>query len=366
MSGSESGSEAFTVVHKGQGLRCEVEGTAWRCVPAASPSNSRVISVDNGVLTCAKIIVVDSVAAGRSTDATTRFYTTLLKPVLEFVGVDHVCWQTTSAQSTRAFAKLVESRSLVVFLSGDTSISEFMDELEVRTELEDVSVLPVPLGSGNAIANSLGMVSPLKSIQALLSGIKVHMPLYKVEMEGVKLLSGKPCESAHFLIVFSWALHSTLVYESDKAEMRRKYGTERFAMAAKAIAQRDPHFRTVDGRDLSYLLVTSMPKLEATFTISPDSDPTMDQLHVVEMDHTDPRRLMEVIMKGYNQGAHVREPDVRYNVLSTFPYTLRLDPGMDPELCILCLDGRLYCVDPKVGFISLQPVIHNRFFYLTV
>lgn len=344
----------------------EENGLTWGFSHENPMENDKVILGKSNNLTCQQVIVIDSIHAGKQQKTNATFYLSLLLPLFSFLGVDHLYWKTTDANSIRSFADKVQSNSLVIFLSGDTSVSEFVNQLQIREEvIDDITVLPFPLGSGNAIANSIGLVTPLKSIEAFISGTKSHLPLYKASFKNAQLLDGTTIDSVYFLIVFSWGLHATLIYRSDRPEMRLKYGNERFAMAAKEISQLDPHFITQSGDDLSYLLLTSLPKLEATFTISPNSNPFIDELHLIEIPHVAPARLMEVVMKGYDNGNHINENEVSYNAIKEYPWELQINSQMDPNFCYICVDGSIFRMDPKDNAISIDIVNQHKFFYLT-
>lgn len=345
----------------------EDRGLEWAFLGEEYSGNYPVIDARSLDLTYQHIIVVDSITAGKQLKSQGKFYPSLLKPLLSALNITHEYWRTTDERSISSFADKIESNSIVLFLSGDTSISEFVNRLQTsRPTVNGITVLPFPLGSGNAIANSIGLVSPFKSIEALIRGKRSHLPLYKVNLHGAETLNGTSVESAYFLIVFSWGLHSSLIYQSDKPEMRLKYGNERFAMAAKSISELDPHFKTKSGEDLSYLLLTSLPKLEETFTISPESIPSVDELHIIKIPHVAPSHLMDIVMKGYDNGAHINEREVSYHPITEYPWKLEIDSEMDPDFCFICIDGSIFKMDPEDNNISIEIENQHKFSYLTL
>lgn len=339
--------------------------TAWAFQRTERAPEDPVWTINkDSLLSIGRLIVIDSITAGKQSKTDAQFYPQLLKPFLDFVGLAHEYWRTESADSVRSFADKTNSSCTLVFLSGDTSISEFVTQFQKRHTRHSVTIVPFPLGSGNAYAHSIGLHDPITALRGLVQGSKHHLPLYRARLQGAQLLDGTAVQECYFIIVFSWALHSTLIYQSDKPEMRAKYGTERFQMAARAISERDPHFRLSDGSDLSYLLLASIPKLEASFTISPSSQVSKDELHCVKIPHTDPKRLMDVVMMGYQDGAHITQPEVQYSAIQTFPFTFQIDQSMEDDLSYICIDGTIIKLNPQHNKVEISIVNHNQFFYL--
>lgn len=303
-----------------------------------------------------QIVVIDSVASGNRTH---NAYKDSIKPVLDTLKLPYKYIKTTSADTIRDFGAHIDSNPcLVIVISGDTSLNELFNELP---EQADLAVLPVPQGTGNAFANSLGLSSTFECLKSLLTGQSLQLPLYQADFSPeADLIDShgdtiKKVTSLKFFVIGSWALHADLVALSDTAEMRQTYGSDRFRVAAEQILKENPEFigsiSFDDGHSttllqplgpLSYFIATALPRLEATFLISPDSQPSKSELHLLYFKHLDSASTMDIMNQAYNQGAHITHNEVQYVPLGPGQKaTLTIDDSMRPDLSKICIDGSI-------------------------
>jgi diacylglycerol kinase family enzyme len=356
------------------------------------------------------IYVIESVTAGKNTSF--DFYNLIFKKLLINFGINHIHFQTEKASSINEFAKSFcnennddnnknkeNSNYLFIFLSGDTSIFEFINSFYYQFHntslIPNITILPFPQGTGNALSNSLNINNNLIAIKKFFEANQRHLPLYQLQsFKNLKsinpsLSSFTKNKSILFMIVASWGLHSTLVYESDKPEMRLNYGSERFKIAAEKILEANPVFKgrisinnnsenkslifnkisqswelstiinTSDNnniQDLSYFLLAAVSNFEETFVISPDSIVENDQLHVVSIPYVPSNIIMNLMMDAYNKGSHIESNLVYYKPIAS-SLTLEIENTMDPSLSIICLDGSSWSVvgDDRKLIFSLLP-----------
>lgn len=349
------------------------------------------------------IHIIESLNAGKN-DASASFYLLVLKKLYAKLGVHHSHLQTESTNSIPNFAKSFNNNStassisekyLFIFLSGDTSIFEFINSFYFQfpntNEIPHITILPFPQGTGNALCHSLKIHDNLIGIKKLFQLNEVHLPLYqfqtsnKLESVNSSLSSFINNESILFMIVASWGLHSTLVYESDKPEMRSQYGSERFRIAAAKILESSPVFKSqlIDNdkylsfnksanswelssspikQDISYFLLAAVSNFEETFKISPSSILKMDELHAVAIPYSSSATIMSLMNDAYNNGSHIKNSLVYYKPVED-SFTLRIDDEMDSSLSIVCLDGsswrvlgkdrKLVCKTLKQSFLHI-------------
>lgn len=355
-----------------------------------------------------QISVVESTTAGRHSSVSS-LYPLILKPLFAVLGIEHSYLQTTSASSIQEYASATNlsqassPKLLYLFLSGDTTIFEFVNFLHPHvlqlSNHADVTILPFPHGTGNALCNSLKLFDDLESIKALFRVNRRHLPLYQLHSE-TKLVAKNPYLSAiseensiFFLVVASWCLHSTLVFESDKPEMRSKYGSERFRVAALKILEKNPVFRAsityrpsnrslfynaetkswstiaqnnaISKRtvDLSYFLLAAVPNFEKTFMISPDSVVTNDQLHLLTIPHIPSNDMMALMNDAYNLGKHIKDRRVFYSPLEqSSSLELDISDDIEPSLSTICLDGSSWEVTGKDRKLTFT-CVHQSFLY---
>lgn len=323
-----------------------------------------------------EIYIIDSVKSGKPKK--NCFYEEVLKHIFTFIGLHNQTYlQTSSAESIGTFASLMKQKSsdssklLLLFLSGDTVIFEFINYfyyIYPSTESPPPTyILPFPHGTGNALANSIKLYTDLSSVQALLQFQPVHLPIYQLKTQNTFTSVNKSLSSLIFnpsilfLLVASWGLHSNLVYESDKPKMRTKYGAERFKIAAQSVLAEnrifkgciqidESHYATFNSKynkweftaqqtyqNLSYCLLTSVSDLEKNFKISPDSKTSQDLLHLIAIPYVDSEKVMKLMYDAYNHGAHIKDSLVLYKPLKSL--SLNIQSSDFDNFNIICLDG---------------------------
>ncbi|KAG7824625.1 hypothetical protein KL909_001847 [Ogataea angusta] len=321
------------------------------------------------LLQAPNIVVLDSVKSGNRV-STKDVYKQLLLPLLDSWNLPHSYVATTSPESVRSVAASVGTTpTLLVLISGDTTITELVNSV---ASTASVTLLTVPMGTGNAFAHSVGLSTPLAAVQALTTGTARPLRLYEAVFEhGSQLLAqegAQPVTSLRFLVVGSWGLHACLVADSDSPELR-KLGTERFKVAAQRVLEQNPVFHgsfRADGRAveehaaLGYFVVAAVPRFEATFEISPASDPAENALHVVYFHHQAPAAVMEIMGQAYAAGKHVQDPRVGY--LKTHTVELELHE-QDARLRRICVDGLI--VQPAGSRVLFRPVESTSLQYVS-
>lgn len=283
-------------------------------------------------------------------------------------------------------------RTLLILLTGDGGIA---DTLETVYSITPTSIYQppvialIPAGTGNALANSCNILRDnTHGLRTLMLGSRKPLPVMSVSLpEGSYLLDSEggmsaadravlqsagavPGRTVHAAVVFSWALHSTLVADSDTPTYRQ-YGAERFKMAAGALlAPEDgsgPHafggklsykrageeeWTSVQKEEHAYLVCTLVRELEKGFTISPRSRAADGRMWVV---HFGPLEgggegVMEVMGKAYGGGKHVGDERVGYEEI----VGLRVEVMEEEERWRrVCVDGKIFVV-PQGGVVEVR------------
>lgn len=274
-------------------------------------------------------------------------FSDLLGPLFREFGIHYVYVATTSADTLKESAQSFTSSSTVTLLGGDTSLHEFVNALPlVKKDLNSIRFAVVPTGSGNALANSVGLLSPVLAIQRLfLARGHDFKPLstFRIQFPHVSLQA---------IVVASWGLHSALVADADTPEMRARYedASLRFQHAARSNLNDLLQVYRSQGRLHSYLLYTCVSLLEQNFLISPKSEPPSSnklfKLRIKAYSHIQEQasRLMEIMMKAYDGGRHVEFEDVEYGQVHGTEI-VHVDE-QDEMMRRWCIDGRIEISPP--------------------
>lgn len=228
----------------------------------------------------------------------------------------------------------------ILLLSGDTVISELLNNIPSPTHKYTRTVTLLPIGTGNALSSSHHkFYNPLTNF--LLGTPHTHPTFTARFSPGAKWSTSSPTETDTTIttpikgaVVFSWGFHACLVADSDGETYRQKYGKERFAVAARENLTPAPHVfkgkvtfwgadgqeEQLNGEDHFYVLSTLVSNLEKTLTIAPDA-PRPRPLNDTNDDGaaftvltiasgTTPERTMDIMKLAYDNGSHVHEPEV--------------------------------------------------------
>lgn len=267
-----------------------------------------------------KLIILDSIKSGAGRTEDNDFHSIVIKPILDVLNWNYSYIKTTSREFVRRFAQSLDlSENYEIWIiSGDTTISEFFNHLptEDLTVKPFLKILPLPMGTGNAWANSLGFDSPITSIRSYFNGgLKARdTPLY-----GVTFPNGF---STIFFIIFSLGFHANLLHACEDPKYA-KMGEERFKIAAQGILENydlDLNI-TVDGitRSYAYFALINTPNLEATYKPSPRSSSLEKELRLLgyfsSLTHSE---LVEKIMQGYQNKRNDDLPSDEGSIYKSF------------------------------------------------
>ena len=302
---------------------------------------------------------------------------------LGFSEKDYKVYYTTSDRCISDFASRdIFTRAndgiaqTILLLSGDGGIIDIINGLFERPQ-SDQFVKPtvglLVLGTGNALANSSGLNNDsTKGLSTFLRGTPQSVPTFVTRFSpGSVFLTDearktKPLRMetdnvgvVHGAVVTSWALHASLVADSDTAEYR-KFGGQRFSMAAGELL--DPsdglqshsykgqittfkldengteHSTVWNRKDHMYILTTLVSNLEATLKISPQSKPLDGQLRLVHFEPLPSPSVKRIFGLAFNGGLHVEEETVGYEPIEG----LRIDfEEPDARWRRICVDGKI-------------------------
>lgn len=311
---------------------------------------------------------------------------------------------TQDAQSVRRYARSLHPSGpskTIILISGDGGVVDLLNGRESNTDEEAAKAanLPLlallPLGTANALFHSLhkpvGSRSPgptplMLSLRTLFTGTPATLPLFKASFTpGSHIVSHtsaaddgsnpetcpgprKDTAVSHLYgaVVASYALHASIVYESDTPEYR-VHGSKRFGMAAQQLlreshpyrasvevmASSEPEYRRV-GRDThGYVLVSMVSNLEKTFTVSPGTRPLDGKLRLVQFGPVGEEKTMEAMMGAYDGGKHtLLEWDdgekVRYEEVERVRVVTQEEDGRWRKFCV---DGTIVHVETGGGMV---------------
>ena len=326
-----------------------------------------------------------------------QYFGDVLREVLAAVELNRESCEVHVTESERSVTEFVERvvrpransgiAQTVLLLSGDGGLVDTVNVLLLSSQSK-VYVKPtiglICMGTGNAMANSTGLnKDATRGLTSIFRGIPQNLPTFTTRLspgsvfltdEGRKT-EALPSDSGHGIVhgvvVCSWALHASLVADSDTTEYRQ-FGAQRFQMAAKQLMAPDdgsaPHvfsgkitlFKTdeqgqefaeeISETKTSYIVATLVSNFEETLTISPASRPLDGQLRVLrfgDISGKDVMRLMGMALRG---GGHERDGMVMYEPVAGMRIQME---EKDERWRRVCVDGKIVRVE-EGGWVEVR------------
>ncbi|KAL9066818.1 MAG: hypothetical protein Q9161_007324 [Pseudevernia consocians] len=353
-------------------------------------------STSKGSGSVPSLYVVISIGSG--TGEAQGFYDNVVEPAFTASGIQRFSYHVHTTDSNKSIAQFISAVILpranegvsqtILFLSGDGGIVDTINVL-LSSARSGQYVKPaiglLTMGTGNALANSTGLNRDLtRGLRHFYRGKAHPLPTLTAEFSpGSEILldEGRKAEPVappaadageiYGAVVCSWALHASLVADSDTAEYR-KFGSQRFQMAAKELLSPSdgsaPHVyrgqitlfkldkngheirQMLDAQNYGYILATLVSNLEEKLTISPHSKPLDGQLRLVRFGAISSEEVMKILGLAFQGGAHVDGEAVGYENVEG----LRIDfDEADGRWRRVCVDGRIVRVGES-GWVEVR------------
>ncbi|KFZ25383.1 hypothetical protein V502_00149 [Pseudogymnoascus sp. VKM F-4520 (FW-2644)] len=339
------------------------------------------------------------ISSKSGTGKAAAFFEDVLKSVLKVLGLGEDGYQVVRTTSHETITELAENklrekasrgvRQTVILLSGDGGVVELLNGL-VGANTSGTYIRPAiaifPFGTGNALFHSTNRQPPTtpsptplsRAIASLSSQTSRPLPHFRASFSSASLLTNEGRTATpltnnelHGCIVASYGFHSTLVADSDTAELR-KHGDKRFGIVAQELLGAPHRYKAkltltgvngeekvVDRETHAYILCTLVSNLEKTFTISPHTTPLDEVMRVVHFDSGSGEEIMGVMKEAYSGGEHVKREGglVGYEEVEG----LRIDfgeaavEGNEGKWLRVCVDGLIVQVESG-GWMRVEKV----------
>lgn len=337
-----------------------------------------------------EIFVIDSVYSGTGREVKKDAYQQILEPLFNQFELKYTYVKTDSADSIKqyagSFGKVSGKNPLVIFISGDTSIGEFINGLDESLKGgEDITFFNIPAGTGNSLALSLDNYSIADSVKLLLFPKQtIPFNLYEVDFPKGSYFTALDVKTEDisgplkFIVVLSWGFHASLVADSDTPELR-KFGVKRFQIAAGqnlANEQKYVGSTQIDAKQIvegpyAYWLLTPAKRFEKTFEILPKGNIADDSLYFVSFKTepgTDSNYIIDIMKEVYDLGKHIEDEKVIYEAIrNNEEIVLTVSENAPDSTRRFCLDGSIVKIptgEVKIKISSGSNEYRGRKFFL--
>ena len=340
-------------------------------------------SIFRGNGTVPSLYVMISVASG--TGEAQGFFDNIVKPAFTASGIQPFSYYVHTTDSNKSIERFIDTvilpranegvPQIILLLSGDGGVVDTLNVL-LSSKRSEQYVKPtiglVTMGTGNALANSTGLNRDLtRGLRHFYRGKAHPLPTFTAQFSpGSEILldEGRKAEPVAPLaadvgemygaVVCSWALHASLVADSDTAEYR-KFGSHRFQMAAKELLSPSngsaPHVykgqitlfkldenghdirQVLNAQEHGYVLATLVSNLEEKLAVSPHSKPLDGQLRLVRFGAISSEEVMTILGLAFQAGAHVDNEAVEYESIEGIRIDFNEPDGRWRRVCV---DGK--------------------------
>ena len=364
----------------------------------ANSLSSRVLGLSRPSVGISAHILHVIISTLSGTGGAQHYFDHVLKPVFTAIGIEESTYYVHTTNSDKSISNYTSSVLLaranegtsqtVVLLSGDGGIVDTVNAVLSAKRGENY-VKPalglIAMGTGNAFANSTGLNrDKTRGLRHFLLGQPHSIPTFTATFSpGSELLvdEGRKTESlpsadgkfgtVFGAVVCSWALHASLVADSDTAKLR-KFGSQRFQMAAKELLTPSdgsaPHSYKgnitlikkddqgqesqilLERKDHMYILATMVSNLEEKLTISPRSKPLDGQLRLLHFGPVIASKVMGILGLAFKGGQHIHDEIVGYDNVEGVRIDFDEDDGRWRRVCV---DGKIVRVS-KRGWVEVR------------
>lgn len=347
------------------------------------------------------------ISTGSGTGRAKSTHQRTVHPLLAHLGL-HTKYVLHETQSPRTITHLARSAFLpaaragtpqtIILLAGDGGLVDLVNVFHgsgsaAATSPDPITppdIVLIPTGTGNAMANSAGLLARSNSapLAVLARGSPRPIPAFAASFSpGARLVvdegraraplvdegdddcrrSTEPGArgAVHGAVVASWGLHAALVADSDTAEYRR-FGSDRFKMAAKELLYPsdgnaethrykgavslfkcdartgERYAQSIPLDQHMYVLAALVSSLERDFVISPASRPLDGRLRMVHFGPVLPDEASRLLGLAYQGGRHVHEPGVMYEEVEGFRVAFHEECEKWRRACV---DGQIVAVE---------------------
>ncbi|KAL8825795.1 MAG: hypothetical protein Q9170_007655 [Blastenia crenularia] len=327
-----------------------------------------------------------------------QYFDGVLSKALACLDLDPETYHVHVTESEKSITEITEriilpranegTAQTILLLSGDGGIVDIVNTLLLSSRSENYvnpTIGLICMGTGNAIANSTGLNrDATRGLRSIFRGRRHNLPTFTARFSpGSVLLTdeGRKTEPlpsdesddgvVHGVVVCSWALHASLVADSDTTEYR-KYGAQRFQMAAKELmAPVDasaPHvyngritlqrssdsgnsiWEEIQETKTSYIVATLVSNFEEKLCISPHSKPLDGQLRVLRFGDISAADVMRLLGMAFQGGGHEKDEMVQYEPVNGMRIEMDETNGRWRRVCV---DGKIIQVE-QGGWVEVR------------
>ena len=249
----------------------------------------------------------------------------IVREIQDLLGQKNIDFHFFNSDKEGSITQFIQTENLMGFdglcvLGGDGTINEAINGLMSSDQSQSIPLGIIPIGSGNAFAETLGELDPIKALNNILSGTTSLIDVFKIEDR----------EKTFFAInIIGWGMAAEV---NILAEKLRWMGGIRYSVASLITVMRmkQKHLKAnlgksnIEGKALFFLALNNVHPGKG-MQMAPNAILDDGLIDIIFVSNASKLRVLKIFTQLFS-GTHIKDPHVEYSQVISFAIETENDP----------------------------------------
>ena len=249
----------------------------------------------------------------------------IVSEIKDLLGQKNIDFHFFNSDKEGSITKFIQTENLMGFdglcvLGGDGTINEAINGLMSSDQSQSIPLGIIPIGSGNAFAETLGELDPIKALSNILSGTTSLIDVFKIDDR----------EKTFFAInIIGWGMAAEV---NILAEKLRWMGGIRYSVASLITVMRmkQKHLKAnlgksnIEGKALFFLALNNVHTGKG-MQMAPNAILDDGLIDIIFVSNASKLRVLKIFTQLFS-GTHIKDPHVEYSQVISFAIETENDP----------------------------------------
>ena len=249
----------------------------------------------------------------------------IVREIQDLLGQKNIDFHFFNSDKEGSITQFIQTENLMGFdglcvLGGDGTINEAINGLMSSDQSQSIPLGIIPIGSGNAFAETLGELDPIKALNNILSGTTSLIDVFKIEDR----------EKTFFAInIIGWGMAAEV---NILAEKLRWMGGIRYSVASLITMMRmkKKHLKAnfgksnIEGKALFFLALNNVHTGKG-MQMAPNAILDDGLIDIIFVGNASKLRVLKIFTQLFS-GTHIKDPHVEYSQVISFAIETENDP----------------------------------------
>ena len=249
----------------------------------------------------------------------------LIREIKGLLGQKNIDFHFFNSDKEGSISEFIQAENLMDFdglcvLGGDGTINEAINGLMLSDQSQSLPLGIIPIGSGNAFAETLGELDPIKALSNILTGATSLIDVFTIDDR----------EKTYFAInIIGWGMAAEV---NILAEKLRWMGGIRYSIASLITVMRmkQKHLKvnlgknSIEGKALFFLALNNVHTGKG-MRMAPNAILDDGLIDIILVRSASKSRVLKIFTQLFS-GTHVEDPYVEYSQITSFDIETENDP----------------------------------------